>query len=646
MARTFLTNIDLNWIELLKLRLQNLAVEPTSPQPGWVFFDTAADAIKVRNAANTAWIAISADAPLDVEQVQDIVGAMVSGGTEAGITVTYDDTNARLDFTVTDSPLLNSQNGAYYLSRTNHTGTQTSATISDFTEAAQDAVGAALTDTATLDFTYNDASNTISAAVLDSPTLAGNNSAYYLNRTNHTGTQASTTISDWGEAVADSVGTMIAGNTETGITVTYDDTDNTLDFVVTDSPLLNGQNAAYYLARANHTGTQASTTISDWAEAVQDTAAALITGATHTNLTATYNDTTGLLALAVSGLASTNISDFNEAAQDAVGTIFVDSSTIDFTYTDATPSITAAVLDSPLLGGQNSAYHRARANHTGTQTASTISDFDTQVRTNRLDQMAAPTAAVALNSQRITGLADGTGATDAVTKQQLDAVSAGLSWKDSVRVASTTNLTLSGTQTIDDISVIAGDRVLVKNQTTASQNGIYVVAAGAWSRATDADTAAELEGSAVFVEEGTTNADSGWTMTTDNPTLGTTSLVWSQFSGLGQITAGTGLAKTGNTLNVGAGTGMVANADDVAVLRTDANGRVPLRYAVDFGNGAAQSFNIDHNLNSLDVVVAVYRKSDGAEVMTDVTRSTVNRVVIATTGVVPASNEYRCVVIG
>src|SRR5574343_963665 len=129
----------------------------------------------------------------------------------------------------------------------------------------------------------------------------------------------------------------------------------------------------------------------------------------------------------------------------------------------------------------------ARANHTGTQLASTISDFDTQVRTSRLDQMAAPTGSVAMNAQKITGLADPTSAQDAATKAYVDSACAGIVVMVSCRAATTANITLSGTQTIDGVSVIAGDRVLVKNQSTASANGIYVVAAGAWSRSSDAN---------------------------------------------------------------------------------------------------------------------------------------------------------------
>lgn len=200
-------------------------------------------------------------------------------------------------------------------------------------------------------------------------------------------------------------------------------------------------------------------------------------------------------------------------------------------------------------------------------TAAKISDFDTQVRLNRLDQLAAPTAAVAMNAQKITGLADPTSAQDAATKNYVDNISVGLDPKGSCRAATTANITLSAPQTIDGVSVIAGDRVLVKDQSTGSQNGIYIVAAGAWVRSTDADISAEVtSGMFTFIEEGALNASSGWVLSTANPvTLGTTALTFVQFSGAGQITAGAGMTKTGNTLNVVAGTGITVNADDIQI---------------------------------------------------------------------------------
>lgn len=202
-----------------------------------------------------------------------------------------------------------------------------------------------------------------------------------------------------------------------------------------------------------------------------------------------------------------------------------------------------------------------------TLTAAKISDFDTQVRTSSVAQLAAPVAPLAMNSQKITGLADPTAAQDAATKAYVDGVAQGLDVKSSVRVATTANITLSAPQTIDGVSVIAGDRVLVKNQTTTSENGIYVVAAGAWSRATDADTWTELVAAFTFVEEGTSNADTGWVSTVNaGGTLGTTAVAFTQFSGAGAYIAGTGMVASGNTFNVQGTTNRISvTADNVDI---------------------------------------------------------------------------------
>lgn len=155
----------------------------------------------------------------------------------------------------------------------------------------------------------------------------------------------------------------------------------------------------------------------------------------------------------------------------------------------------------------------------------------------------------------------------AATKQYVDNLIQGIDAKSSVRAATTANITLSGTQTVDGIALAAADRVLVKNQTAPAENGIYLVSATAWTRATDADSWAELPAAFTWVEQGTVNGDSGWLCTVDaGGTLGTTAVTMVQFSGAGSIDAGAGLTKTGSTINViSSGNGIVVNADDIAL---------------------------------------------------------------------------------
>jgi hypothetical protein len=167
------------------------------------------------------------------------------------------------------------------------------------------------------------------------------------------------------------------------------------------------------------------------------------------------------------------------------------------------------------------------------------------------------TGAIAMGTNKITGLGTPTDGTDAATKNYVDSAAQGIDWKASVRAATTAAVTLASDlengDTLDGVTLATGDRVLVKNQSTGSENGIYVVkSSGAPDRSTDADAGSELTSNfAVFVEEGTVNADQGYTLTNNGSiTIGTTALTFTQFTGLGQIIAGTGLDKTGNTLDI------------------------------------------------------------------------------------------------
>ena len=201
-----------------------------------------------------------------------------------------------------------------------------------------------------------------------------------------------------------------------------------------------------------------------------------------------------------------------------------------------------------------------------------ISDFDTGVRTNRLDQMAAPTGSVSMNSQTITNLADPVNTQDAATRGFVEATAQGLDVKDSCKAATTGNITISTAlnngDTLDGVTLATNDRVLVKDQSTSSENGIYVVGSSP-ARASDLAAGSDAAGMFTFVEQGTVNADNGFVCTSNkgSAVTGTNNLTFAQFSGAGQITAGDGLDKSGNTLSVDlkANGGLVIESTEIAV---------------------------------------------------------------------------------
>lgn len=257
-----------------------------------------------------------------------------------------------------------------------------------------------------------------------------------------------------------------------------------------------------------------------------------------------------------------------------------------------------------------------------------------------------------LQSQKIINLADGTAPGDAVTKAQLDAVLRGLDWKNSVRAATTTNITLTGTQTVDGVALIAGDRVLVKDQTTATANGIYVVAAGAWARATDFDDNIEVTAAAAIpVEAGTVNGDAVFILTNDGSiTIGSTSLTFTRLGGSGATyTAGAngGLILSGSAFSIQLDTnsGLALGAGGVKIDPTQfATLGIVRKYSADVAAGSTTA-TVTHNLNTTAVIVTVIDKATGARVIHDEASRTVNTVVL-TFAVAPTTGQYTAIVEG
>ena len=245
----------------------------------------------------------------------------------------------------------------------------------------------------------------------------------------------------------------------------------------------------------------------------------------------------------------------SSGSTDALTTGRTISITGDVAYTSGAFDGTANVTGTGTLPTVNS--------NVGTYTKITINGKGLATAGDQasLSDLSSPTVAFDFGAVKITNLANPTSDQDAATKYYVDSVAQGLDPKASAKAASTANIaTLSGLLTIDGITLSSGDRILVKNQTASEDNGIYLASATAWSRSSDADTWDELVSAFIFVEEGSTQADSGWVCTADaGGTLGVTAITWVQFSGAGTYTAGTGLTLTGNEFSI-TNTAVSANA--------------------------------------------------------------------------------------
>ena len=297
----------------------------------------------------------------------------------------------------------------------------------------------------------------------------------------------------------------------------------------------------------------------------------LADGAVTTGKITDLNVTTGKLAdsaVTTGKIADSNVTN-GKLASDSVTTAKITDANVTAAKlaTDSVETakiVNGAVTESKIADGAvtsakiaDGTIVNADINASAAIAQSKIADLTTDLAAKLALAGGTMTGAIAMGTNKITGLGTPTDATDAATKAYVDSAAQGIDWKASVRAATTAAVTLaSGLEngdTLDGVTLATGDRVLVKNQATGSENGIYVVkVSGAPDRSTDADTGAELTSNfAVFVEEGTVNADQGYVLTNDGAiTIGTTALTFTQFTGLGQIVAGTGLDKTGNTIDI------------------------------------------------------------------------------------------------
>ncbi|MEN6295023.1 MAG: hypothetical protein ABFD61_02700 [Chloroherpetonaceae bacterium] len=235
---------------------------------------------------------------------------------------------------------------------------------------------------------------------------------------------------------------------------------------------------------------------------------------------------------------------------------------------------------------------------------------------------------VSLNSHKITNLLDPTAAQDAATKNYVDsAVQVGTNEKLNVVVATTGSITHSGLLIIDGYQTVAGDRILDKDNSTPALNGIWVVASGAWSRSSDANTWNELVSAHCFVQKGTVNADTGWLCIADpGGTLGTNDVIWTQISAVGQIVAGNGLSKTGQQLDVNVDSQSIEIVSDILQAKLDIAGAITKTASGIKINIDAQSFSIVANALTakLNAAGAIQKDASGLKVGVDGTTIEIN----------------------
>ena len=509
---------------------------------------------------------------------------------------------------------------------------------------------------------------------------------YFYNNTSWVPASGST------EVIQDVIGSAIVGGV--ALTSTYDDSAGTTTIDLDNTAVTAGsygsstavptftvdaqgrltaastQNIATALSVAAESGT------TDTVNLLTDTLTfaageGIDTVVTNNTITISGEDATS----ANKGVASFNATDFTvtsgavtvnaERVEDIVGNLILGGTGIDATYTDGAGTLSIDI-DSTVT------------TNSGTQTL-----------TNKtLSTGISLSASLDANSNKVINLATPTSSTDAANKAYVDSVSQGLDVKQSVRVSTTANIDLStaleASDVIDGVTLVAGNRVLVKHQSSGADNGIYVVqSSGAAVRADDANVSSEVTaGFFTFVEEGTLYGNTGWVLTTDNPiTLGSTALTFTQFSGTGTFTAGSGLTLNGTEFSVdvtpASGNATLINsggAVEVKVNTTDglestasglginngtgltfssgalvldtANGYGTRKLAYNLGNNSATSFAANHNLSTRDVSVHVYdNASPYAQVEADVEHTDSNNVTVKFS-VAPTTDQYRVVIVG
>jgi hypothetical protein len=607
MARLFVTGINLNKNELQNAVIQNLSSAPSTPVAGQVYFNTTANVLYFFNG--TDWVPASGS----TEVIQDIIGSSVIGG--VALTATYNDTSGETTIDLDNTTVTHGSYGGSASKTVSFTVDQqgrltaasdtnisiTASQVSDFTEATQDAIAGAFVEGEGIDIAYNDNSNTLTISGEDASDT--NKGIASFSATDFTVTSGNVALNS--ESIQDIVGGMVTGNTETGITVTYEDSDGTLDFAVADqftshttSDLAEGTNL-YYTA-----------------ERVQDEiSTAIVAG---TGLDSTYNDGAGTLTLDIDSTVTTNS-----------GTQTLTNKTLG----------AGTALSSNLDAGTN------KITNLGTPTSSTDAATKAYVDAvaEGLHVHAAARVYVAANIDLSTDLEAGD-VIDSVTLAEGNRVLVNgqtTQSQNGIYVVQASGAAVRATDFDTALEVKSGDFIFVSAGTNYANTG--------WVQTlTPATIGSDPISFTQFSGAGTYTAGAGLTLNGSvfsadvTPTSGNASLI--NTGGAIEVKTDTsrGLSVDANGLGINVGTGLTHSAGAL----TFASGYGVRKHVADVGDGTALSYTVTHSFGTRDVTVHVYQNgSPYAQVEADVEHTNSNAVTIKFAAA-PTSNEYRVVVVG